>query len=108
MKKFQLLLIVLLLVAYCTLVLASVPADNRRQANLTQVTIVKILEDKLTVRNTAGQLVTYEIGATLRANKFFSRYKPGDVVRIQVQGNLLIQAEGNNPPVVPNQNQLLR
>jgi hypothetical protein len=102
MKKFQLLLIVTLLVAYCAVMLASGPADNRRQFNLTQVKIVKIMEDKLTVRNASGQVVTYEIGATLRANRFFSQYKPGDLVRVQIQGNILIQARGNNVQAMPN------
>jgi hypothetical protein len=95
MKKIHLFLIVTLLVVYCTVTLASAPADNRRQFNFTQVTIVKIMEDKLTVRNAAGQVSVYDIGANLRANKFFAQYKAGDVVRVQIQGNVLIQAQGN-------------
>lgn len=105
MKKFQLYLIVALLVVYCAVALASGSADNRRSFTLTQVTIVKIMSDKLTVRDASGKLATYEIAAKLRANKFFSLFKPGDKVRIQIQGNMLIQAERINTQPIPNQNQ---
>jgi hypothetical protein len=101
MKKFQLYLIGALLVVYCCVTLASGSADNRRQFNLTSVTIVKIMENKLTVRNASGVVTTYEISAALRANRFFSQYRTGDKVRIQIQGNMLIKAEGDKVQIDP-------
>jgi len=93
MKKFQKSLGVAIIVAFCTVSLAWATINTRQPFSLLNVTLVKIADNRVTVRNSEGKLLVFEIASELRSNQSLRNFKIGDKVRIQVQGNALMQVQ---------------
>ena len=103
MGKFQTSFWATLIVTLCAASLAWAPADNRRPFQILNVTLVKIADDRITVRNSAGKLLVFEVTSELRSNQSLRNFKIGDKVRIQIQGNTLFQVQqrGALPNPIP-------
>ncbi len=93
MKKFKKSFWVAIIVAFCTVSLAWATTNTRQSFNLLNVTIVKITENQVTVRNSEGKLLVLEVTSELRANQSLRNFRIGDKVRIQIQGNALFQVQ---------------
>jgi hypothetical protein len=97
MKKIQMMCVLAVMATFSMSSLVHAAADNRRPFSLTKATIVEIVGNQVKVRNEAGNVQTFQVSEGLRAGNTLTKFKPGDAVRIQVQGNSLVQMDGNRP-----------
>jgi hypothetical protein len=94
MKKLHTRFALTVIVFFCAISFAWAPADNRRPFKIANVTMVKLVDNMVIVRQGKapdGRLLVFEISPELLQSRGFERYAVGTQLRIQIHRNALVQ-----------------